>query len=298
MRIPDTVLKCVVFVALKYAREGGFKEMGTAFLMSFPLVDEPGYIDTEGAIFAVTAGHVIDDIRKHPSADGKCYLRMNDREHGASYVEIPIDSWLKPSDLRIDIAAALVKIPDNYDHTTIPSRMFADEEFIQQGPVCPGRELFFPGLFVPHKGERANIPIMRTGSIAAMPIERISTKNHGNIRAYLAEARSIGGLSGSPVFVHMREYSFQHFEFLGMVQGHFDEEYRSTTEDGTLSQGDDIAIRTASEAKINMGIALVIPADDITELLNHPEFLAYRKQIAEAELERKRQMLPTDDAQT
>lgn len=32
------------------------------------------------------------------------------------------------------------------------------------------------------------------------PDERILTDNYGDMEAYLVEARSIGGLSGSPVF--------------------------------------------------------------------------------------------------
>ena len=47
-----------------------------------------------------------------------------------------------------------------------------------------------------------NLPIVRLGAIAAMPGEYIKT-DWGCLRAYLIEARSIGGLSGSPVFIRV-----------------------------------------------------------------------------------------------
>lgn len=82
---------------------------------------------------------------------------------------------------------------------------FASDRFLQENQIGPGDELFLPGLFSPHKEESRNIPIIRTGTIAAMNEEPVPVELPGKIKvlmdAYLAECRSIGGLSGSPVFV-------------------------------------------------------------------------------------------------
>jgi hypothetical protein len=52
-------------------------------------------------------------------------------------------------------------------------------------------------------GRQRNIPIVRIGNVASMPHEPVATKNRGAIEAYLVEARSVGGLSGSPVLVQL-----------------------------------------------------------------------------------------------
>jgi len=41
------------------------------------------------------------------------------------------------------------------------------------------------------------------GNIAAMPEELIEVRDFGMMQAYLVESRSLGGISGSPVFVHV-----------------------------------------------------------------------------------------------
>ena len=59
-------------------------------------------------------------------------------------------------------------------------------------------------------GRDRNFPIVRTGHIAMMPDEKIPKVKigdwEGNADAYLIESRSIGGWSGSPVFVRGTYY--------------------------------------------------------------------------------------------
>ena len=74
------------------------------------------------------------------------------------------------------------------------------EKVIKENEIEVGEEVFVTGLFSHHHGQSKNIPIVRVGNISAMPEEKIQTKEH-LMDAYLIEARSIGGLSGSPVFV-------------------------------------------------------------------------------------------------
>ena len=59
-----------------------------------------------------------------------------------------------------------------------------------------------PSCFVGRVGDRKNIPVLRIGSIAAKPDEPIAGVSHQN-PAYLIETRSLGGVSGSPVFLHL-----------------------------------------------------------------------------------------------
>lgn len=92
---------------------------------------------------------------------------------------------------------------------------------------------------------------------------------------YLVESQSIGGLSGSPVFIDVRTAqttrpprsgytpradeasSPVRFRLLGLIHGHF----------GFDHIADGIADDGKEKIHINMGIAMVVPAEKILEAL-------------------------------
>lgn len=89
------------------------------------------------------------------------------------------------------------------------------------------------------------------------------------MRAILIEVRSIGGLSGSPVFVHMGGFrvhdgrpSFDNsdrpFLLCGLIHGHWD----------ALNAEVDADILGTGNEKINTGIAIVVPADEISRVFD------------------------------
>jgi hypothetical protein len=281
MQVPVEILNCVAFISCK--RATGMKERGTVFFVS---VDLPGLPDTSKnhVAYAITAKHVIDGIERD-GADGMTHLRMNTREHGLQYINLPLSAWTTHQDRDLDVAVAEIDLDEKqFDHMTIPRAMFMTAAVMSESGVGSGDDLFFPGLFKHHKGTRANVPIVRVGNIAAMPGELIETTNSGPVRAYLAEAHSIGGLSGSPVFVHLGMTRFGAFTpgpqiiyFIGLVHGHFNQE-------GELdSTADDIAIThlTSEKEPLNTGIAIVIPSDDIEAVLDQPQLVAERERHAE-----------------
>jgi hypothetical protein len=104
------------------------------------------------------------------------------------------------------------------------------------------------------------------GNLAAYPAELIQTEM-GRMDAYLIEARSIGGLSGSPVFVHsgtMRVISGKlsiaqepMFYLAGLVHGHY-KGGRKEVPGG---------VDKRNEA-VNIGIAIVVPIDNILGFLD------------------------------
>jgi hypothetical protein len=81
-----------------------------------------------------------------------------------------------------------------------PNAMVATEEVVAERNIGTGDEIAIVGLFRSHYGRERNVPIVRIGNISAMREEPVFTRYAGYIDAYLIEARSIGGLSGSPVF--------------------------------------------------------------------------------------------------
>jgi hypothetical protein len=127
------------------------------------------------------------------------------------------------------------------------------------------------------------------------------------MEAHLIEARSIGGISGSPTFVrqtisvgfgdpkHFGEHELYKqltpeemrkmkdtlflsgigpFFLLGLTQGHWDI---------SSSQKNQNQIVEDLGGEVNMGIALVVPATKILDTINHPELVEMRREIYEAE---------------
>ncbi len=292
MQIPDAIRKCVVFVC--YESTAGIKLAGTAFLVSIPLEVPPGL----QVVYLITAKHVIEWIRAR-SIDQKVYLRMNQKEKGAKLVATLIDSWVfHPKESNVDVAVLNWAPPSEvFDYLTIPLDMAATEEVIKREAIGVGDDVFLTGLFENHFGSQRNLPIIRVGNIASMPEERVHTEELGDIDAYLVEARSIGGLSGSPVFVYlgsMRTVGMSMqlgragplFYWLGLMHGHFDL---------AKLEGDALVEDSLTNLKINIGIAIVIPVWKILEVLNQEGLMKVRKEAAEQAIKKRS---PTADSIT
>jgi hypothetical protein len=146
-----------------------------------------------------------------------------------------------------------------------------------------GGQVSIIGLFRSHFGQNRNVPIVRVGSISMLPDEPVFTRA-GFLKAYLVEAHSIGGLSGSPVLAHAdqgfelanalskRAVSLQTTALLGMVHGHFD--VQNLNEDVV---SDDDRLRDG----IHTGVGIVIPVERIVETINHPDLVALRKKAVQ-----------------
>jgi hypothetical protein len=114
-----------------------------------------------------------------------------------------------------------------------------------------------------------------------IPKDKIPTKSFGPMEAYLAEGRSIGGLSGSPVFVRntlnmesrTTKGTVAHlsglgaFHLIGLMHGHWDVPSSFSPDE-------------RAEA-VNMGVSIVVPAKKIQEVLYQPELVAMRKEYWE-----------------
>ena len=286
LRIPDEILKCVAFTA--YAKGEERHLNGTAF---FVIIPDKEYSRFYGYI--VSARHVIEQVSKN--GDGQVYLRVNRKDNSTEehWLTSDVATWkFHPTDPRIDVAAVeLPGWPRTHDHVFYPTTGFATADVVKQKDIGIGDELFFPGLFVRHFGKVNNIPIARLGNIASMPSEPAPLKT-GWSRAYLVEARSIGGLSGSPVFVYLpsdRDGPDGPFDMntaiplgggdiylLGLVHGHWDAHFSEdrAAPDFIWDKND----------RVNMGIGVVVPADQILEVLNQECFAQSREDRKQAYL--------------
>jgi len=268
---PDWVSKCVLF--LGYESDSELRIVGTGFFLAVPWTDnvEDGYGN-----YVVTARHLIEAVQEK-SSTGEVALRCNRKGGGTSISRNHVSEWIMHPSPSVDIAILPVNVNDN-DHTSIKLEAILTAKEISEYGIGPGENLIFPGLFVHHKGDAANIPILRQGSIAAMPIEKVQTSRYGAIEAYLVEARSIGGFSGSPVFVHFEGpralriggSAWNHLRLIGLIHGHYD----GDVEPDTI---EDLIRIPGRNPSINMGIAISVPAEKIFEVVNLPEQVALRR---------------------
>jgi hypothetical protein len=284
MHVPNTARRSVVFLGDK-TDEGVFRPRATAFLVGVPSETQPSLWFS----YLVTAAHVVERCQRLGT---QMWGRVNLRAGGASVIQMTGD-WRFHPDLAnetTDVAATRIgAVWDSIDHDPIPLPERQTQPITaEQRDIGLGDETFMIGLFRNHAGQDRNIPIVRIGNVAAMPEELVSTRI-GNIRAYLVEMRSIGGLSGSPVFVNrppeqppfgfLRDPRFKppdpeqvnwfRYHFLGLVHGHFD--VRSPDED--IVQEDD----GGQGGGINSGIGIVIPAQKIIETLYQPDLVDERR---------------------
>jgi hypothetical protein len=96
----------------------------------------------------------------------------------------------------------------------------------------------------------------------------------------LAEVRSIGGLSGSPVFVNLgpervspsrrQRPDRRFFMLVGIVRGHWEHEEKGIAAKGSAFH-DELD-------KVNWGIATITPVSDLLSILYGEELTAIRKE--------------------
>jgi hypothetical protein len=280
MRVHDLAKTLPAFVGFENGR-GTFIPMGTGLMCLWSALGL-------SVPYLVTALHVIEDIKGE-----SVLVRVADQEGGFQTIELPKTDFVRhpehdASRNYIDVAASIIPNVLPYD----PIAWLRESDFITPEAVAGhnlgiGDEVVVAGMLSKHLGETRNIPIIRVGNIAAMPEEPVPT-DKGLMEAYLVEVRSIDGLSGSPVLLHTgvrppvpktTDAKIKRYYFIGLVHGHYviknptdavigDAEFRTT-----LPYGD-----------MNTGIAIVVPSERITELLNGRDEAARRTALVKAQL--------------
>lgn len=274
MRVPDRILNCVGFIAHE---SPVVRFIGTGFAVGIktPLGN--------WALYLITARHVAEAVDPAPFLIG-----INLKTGRKAEIQSGDEScWIyHPTDASVDAAAYPFPVESLKKHSLewIPEDMFATDERIQKYNIGIGDEITCPGLYTRFTGAAKHTPILRSGTVAMMSHDRIPLKRYGPAEVYLAEGRSIGGLSGSPVFVRdtqhiqidtedetQRLYGLGSFHLLGLIHGHW--ELPIGFEGGE------------QPAAVNEGISIIVPATKILDILLQPKCEKMRRQYDETVME-------------
>jgi hypothetical protein len=279
MRIPDGLLDQPVFLAVE--RGGSFLLAGTGFLFSMKSEE----YDAWPHLYLITARHCVEKAERY----GGLSLRLNKRAGGTEFVRLD-GSWYFPDSAADDVAVMPLPILMHNHFDLAPSDMSnwaATDEYLESESVGVGDEVVVIGLFTHRGGKHQNRPIVRTGIISAMPVEPLVDPNSAlEYDAYLIECRSIGGFSGSPVYLVLPpgrvrqdkeefEMHRRDFKTLGLVRGHWDKRFEEFADLGETEID-----------QLNTGIAIVTPIQKAVEVItNTEELVKQRKEFEEENIE-------------
>lgn len=276
VRLPDEVRKCVVFIGYP-GLGGGMVVTGTGFLV---VANGPQVGLRQTAFsYLVTARHVV--LKLPPGAGFGLRVRKPNGDMEVLWSAADARWWFHPTEpeqtdvavthLPLDLSGLDVKF------VAVPSIL--TDDLIAKTDIGTGDEVYVTGLFSRLQDE----PIVRTGNIASVPRKpipgwKIADTGPYDAEGYLLETRSLGGLSGSPVFV--RRTLGMHGKFsrpgeppedlvmvgggpfylLGLMHGHWkiDPAKHDRVETET----------TQEEGSIALGLSLAVPAKKILDILN------------------------------
>jgi hypothetical protein len=173
-----------------------FVQLGTAFLVG----------NRTDGVFVISNRHVFDNretviLRVHQADNRPSVLFL---VHLRTSSGTPL--WIGHPDSRVDIAAVKLSLDSAITLndvepriTTIQFSLFADSS-----DVVEGDDVFFIGFPLGLRTTDNSYPLLRAGTVALLPTEDfLVTASQDTIGKdiYLLDAMSIGGSSGSPVFM-------------------------------------------------------------------------------------------------
>jgi hypothetical protein len=273
VQVPHELRKCVCFVG---GQRGHLRGVGAAFFVGDPL----GLHDA-AAVYVVTAKHCVQPLdAKAEGPFDKTWLRVNLRHAGSMHLEIPPEKWTCHESADVAVLPLALNM-HTFDYLYYPVRHGATAEFIKRHSVTPGEDVFITGLLISHPGKSRVLPIVRVGNIAAFPEDPITLLT-GQDSAYLVEVRSLGGLSGSPAFVHLLPAHGEGAAHLGHAT-----EPAGTTKRTYLMglvhgffptmENDPDGIGEWAQEPLNTGISVVVPLERVLDIIDSPSFVDQRE---------------------
>jgi hypothetical protein len=289
-RFEDTLSKTVVKITAQAEGVDGTVN-GTGFLVEVPETRLPG---EKVVVYLVTNRHVA--MAMIPDATGRDVAHRITKMNAVLNLKVPVDGnkakliplppesplqWHFPADSSIDLAVIGFHIEDGYDVVRIPVSLFFTQDVWKTYRIGSGDKVLTCGYFVHYAGAHRFQPIIREGSLAMVPDDVMPVPIGGSANIYLADLHIIPGNSGSPLFLApsftLGGYVTDSkggvpYGLIGVVSGYMWEDSQLT-----------LHAATDYEATIhaNSGIAMVVPIDQLKELLFSPELQRERDAVLE-----------------
>lgn len=198
-RIDDAVLDCTVYLYGSVGdAERGNRIGGTGFLIDVPA---PAHGDGLSYVVCVTNRHVVEA--------GFTVARLNSIARGIVVAEFDERHWTFHAG-GADLAVAIMPAAEmRASHKVLTYESLVTQHTAEELHIGVGDEIFLVGRFINHDGGQTNTPTARFGNIAQMPGRPVAGDHGVPQESYLIECRSIGGFSGSPVFLHIPPFAWR-----------------------------------------------------------------------------------------
>jgi hypothetical protein len=292
-RIRDAFLDCVIYLYpdAKSADEGE-RIGGSGFLVG---ISSQGLQKNFWFLYAVTNKHVV--------TNGATTIRFSTRLGEKEIFETDERSWVHHPD-GDDVSACLVSFdPKVIKFNFVRNTEFLDSFTIKSLDVGIGDDVFVVGRFISHEGKQQNNPTARFGCIAQMPWEPIIQDDGFQQESFLVEARSIGGFSGSPVFLHVGPDTKDNAIAMKRLDAEKNRVRLLGIEWGLLQMWEPVCNELgkpinpsnpkAQQVAVNTGMMGVVPVWKLTKLLNQGPLAEYRAQIEQNIMEKQKPTPPT-----
>jgi hypothetical protein len=236
-------------------------------------------------LYGVTNHHVAQ-------TGGGRLLAINTKAGVQRQIETEDRDWCWSSDADVAAIDLSDHLTDDDDFAAISETEFVTDRFLQRADLGLGDEVFLIGLFAPHSGVNKVIASARFGSLSILADNEapVGPYRKGGViyrprGRYVADMRSRPGYSGSPVFVYrtvfvdlrnfkgdkyvvdLGEISSERLDtfvrLLGMHCSQF-------TDDVIVD--DNSPMLSGHTLFMPGAMAVIIPAWEITAVLDRPEF--------------------------
>jgi hypothetical protein len=287
-RFEDTLSKTVVHITS--TAEGISGQLNaTGFLVGVPDTRLP----QANAVFTylVTNRHVAQAIV--PDANGKptrhkiltmeATVNLKEAVDGSRVHTIflpPADeAWFFPADAAIDLAVIPIPLDNAYDVVELTPDNFLTPDKWASLRVGPGDKLLTCGYFLHFAGAHEFQPIIREGSLAMVPDDKMPVSIGGSAIVYLADIHIIPGNSGSPIFLAP-----------AFTLGGFVTDGKGGIPYGALGivsaymwEDNELTLRAATDYEgtihANSGIAMIVPISQLKDLLYSPRLQQMRDSV-------------------
>jgi len=284
-RIDPQWVKTVFYLFRRNPESGEIDKdpSGTGFFVLRSSTELAGYSHW----YAVSNWHVTHDL-------GASIIRINALHGNHRFIEFDPIEWLFERD---GDDLSIIDVTENLQGSlaeawVVDERNFISKERYDDLMIDIGEDTIMVGLFSAHHGGERNIPSARFGNISMMPSDKALVKqpNHVQRPSYLVDTRSRGGYSGSPVFVYrtpdadirrgIRPLPLTQqnvlFALLGVHCGQFWEPVK-VRKAPKRAEAVGVPILEGDDLRIEGGMTIVIPAWEISSLLDREELEMKRK---------------------